>query len=155
MKKQGYPELQHLICPRFKGTQDILREVRLQLLVPFNNEAAACSATVKELRTFFRSLPIVVVFLSLQGRDTFKAVYDVTIGYKPVAKYLFWRCARPASKLCMANLAVCSDLTVSELSCMAPARDDLFCRLPAEVHVHIDRLPIETVPVCCCALLFC
>jgi hypothetical protein len=29
MKKQGYPELQHLICPRFKGTQDILREVRM------------------------------------------------------------------------------------------------------------------------------
>jgi hypothetical protein len=25
-----------------------------------------------------------------QGRETFKAVYDVTIGYKPIAKYLFW-----------------------------------------------------------------
>lgn len=36
MKKQGYPELQHLICPRFKGTQDILREVRMQLPVLFD-----------------------------------------------------------------------------------------------------------------------
>ena len=33
----------------------------------------------------------------MQGRDTFKAVYDVTIGYKPIAKYLFWRCASHAS----------------------------------------------------------
>jgi hypothetical protein len=37
---------------------------------------------------------------------------------------------------------------------LTPARDHLFRRLPAEVHVHIDRLPIETVPVCCRALLF-
>ena len=42
MKKQGYPELQHLICPRFKGTQDILREVRMKLLVPFDADGVAC-----------------------------------------------------------------------------------------------------------------
>ena len=42
MKKQGYPELQHLICPRFKGTQDILREVRMKLRVPFDSGAVAC-----------------------------------------------------------------------------------------------------------------
>ena len=69
MAKQGFPALEHLICPRFKGTQDILEE----------------------------------------GRGTFKAVYDVTIGYKPISKFIFWR-------------------------------------LPAEVHVHIDRLPIDSIP---------
>lgn len=70
MAKNGYPVLNHLICPRFKGTQMMLQE----------------------------------------GRDSFQAVYDVTIGYKPIAKHIFWR-------------------------------------FPAEVHVHIERLPIDSVPI--------
>jgi 1-acyl-sn-glycerol-3-phosphate acyltransferase len=61
--------LEHLICPRFKGTQMILRE----------------------------------------GRQNFAAVYDVTIGYKPLPKHNNWR-------------------------------------MPSEVHVHLERIPIELLP---------
>lgn len=44
-----------------------------------------------------------------EGRKTFKAVYDVTIGYKPLPQFNNWR-------------------------------------LPSEVHVHMQRIPMADVP---------
>lgn len=141
MKKQGYPELRHLICPRFKGTQDILREVGLQMLLIGISIRAAFLPDVAEL-CHTCALPC------LQGRDTFKAVYDVTIGYKPIAKYLFWRCASTESffpKRTMSYIVRYADSRCAGVVSLRVA--DLFRRLPAEVHVHIDRLPIDSVPV--------
>jgi hypothetical protein len=101
MEKQGYPELQHLICPRFKGTQDILQEVRgLQLSHAERHRDRetedrrrdwCCYLLLTGTLLCARARARVFVRMCFyQGRETFKAVYDVTIGYKPIAKYLFW-----------------------------------------------------------------
>ena len=152
MKKQGYPELRHLICPRFKGTQDILREVGLQMLPLIVAELVACSTIGISIRTAL--LPDVgelctpVRYRACRGVTRLRQFTTSQLATNPLRSISFG--GAPAPRASSPKRTISHAVRHADSRCAGVVSlrlVGLFRRLPAEVHVHIDRLPIDSVPV--------